>query len=223
MKQIWFLMILFIFPVTAQEKNPLYHAKGKASFYARSFEGKKTSNGETFTNKDFTAAHRSLPFNTLVRVLNPDNGRSLVVRINDRGPYIKNRIIDLTQSAARRLGLIRIGIDNVIVDELNILRLTPEIEKVFISNEVVDCLGNKSKLADYSISLWSTSNLLHAIYMASDMYLQEDVPMVYISGRGEGVKRKYFIVLSEIDSKEDMKRMIAHYKKEGFEKTAPFN
>lgn len=82
---------------------------GTASYYGRQFDGRRTASGERFDMDAFTAAHRTLPFGTKVRVTNPDNGRSVVVRINDRGPFHGGRMIDLSQAAAQRLGLVARG------------------------------------------------------------------------------------------------------------------
>ena len=89
--------------------------EGKASYYARWFEGKKTASGEIFENQELTAAHRSLPFGTEAEVVNPENGKSVSVRINDRGPYRRGRIIDLSRAAARELGMLDSGIIDVII------------------------------------------------------------------------------------------------------------
>ncbi|HEX2510549.1 MAG TPA: septal ring lytic transglycosylase RlpA family protein [Microvirga sp.] len=79
--------------------------QGKASWYGPGFHGRRTASGEIFNTRDMTAAHRTLPFGTLVRVVNPRTGRSTVVRINDRGPYARGRIIDLSQASAEALGI----------------------------------------------------------------------------------------------------------------------
>lgn len=81
-----------------------------ASFYGGRFTGKPTASGEIFDPTDYTAAHRQLPFGTLVRFTNPQNGRSVLVRINDRGPFIRGRHFDLSEAAARELGMIREGV-----------------------------------------------------------------------------------------------------------------
>jgi rare lipoprotein A len=83
--------------------------EGIASYYADQFHGRRTANGETFDMHALTAAHRALPFNTRVRVTNLDNGRSVVVRINDRGPFVEGRIIDLSLGAAKAVGMIGPG------------------------------------------------------------------------------------------------------------------
>lgn len=82
-----------------------YDEVGLASWYGPGFHGKKTANGETFNQWDFTAAHTTLPLPSLVRVENLDNGRSMTVRINDRGPFVDGRIIDLSKATAEKLGI----------------------------------------------------------------------------------------------------------------------
>lgn len=91
----------------------VYQLEGIASYYADKFHKKITANGETFNMNGFTAAHRTLPFNTVVEVTNTTNGRKVTVRINDRGPYLRNRVIDLSKGAAEILGIIEDGTANV--------------------------------------------------------------------------------------------------------------
>lgn len=93
--------------------------EGRASYYADRFHGRKTASGETFRIHDFTAAHRTLPFGTSVKVINLDNGKEVVVRINDRGPHLKSRVIDVSPAAAHILGLIGKGTVNVRIEAWN--------------------------------------------------------------------------------------------------------
>ncbi len=86
-----------------------YHERGIASWYGTKFHGKRTSSGERYDMYAMTAAHKTLPLPSYVRVTNLDNGRSVVVRVNDRGPFHENRLIDLSYSAAKRLGMIGHG------------------------------------------------------------------------------------------------------------------
>jgi rare lipoprotein A len=88
-------------------------AEGMASFYGPGFEGKLTANGERFDQARLTAAHRTLPFGTCLRVLNVANGRQVEVRVNDRGPYAAGRILDLSAAAAQRLGMLASGVARV--------------------------------------------------------------------------------------------------------------
>lgn len=92
---------------------------GEASFYADKFQGRLTASGEIFSQAKMTAAHRTLPFGTKVRVTNLNNYKSIVVRINDRGPFVKGRIIDLTKTAAKRLGFLSLGVTQVKLEIVN--------------------------------------------------------------------------------------------------------
>lgn len=82
---------------------------GDASYYGPGFDGKKTASGEIFNQNALTCAHRSLPFGTKLKVTRKSNGKSVVVRVNDRGPYSKKRILDLSVAAAKKLGLEKAG------------------------------------------------------------------------------------------------------------------
>jgi rare lipoprotein A len=92
--------------------------QGVASWYGSDFHGRKTSNGETYDMYAMTAAHKTLPMNVYLKVTNLDNGRSAVVRVNDRGPFVKNRIIDLSYSAAKDLGVVGPGTAPVRIEAL---------------------------------------------------------------------------------------------------------
>jgi rare lipoprotein A len=93
--------------------------EGGASYYHDRFDGKPTASGEAYDRDDLTAAHRSYPFGTRVRVTSLKNGRSVVVRINDRGPHVSGRIIDLSRRAAEELDMVRDGVVDVRVDVLD--------------------------------------------------------------------------------------------------------
>ncbi len=90
-----------------------YREKGLASWYGKKFHGRRTANGEIYDMYGHTAAHKTLPMNTMLLVKNLDNGKSTVVRVNDRGPFVRKRIIDLTYSAAKELGIIKNGTGRV--------------------------------------------------------------------------------------------------------------
>jgi rare lipoprotein A len=91
---------------------------GHASWYARKFEGRRTANGERYNGHAMTAAHRSLPFGTYVRVTSLSTTRSVVVRINDRGPFVEGRVIDLSYAAASALGLTRASSMGVLIERV---------------------------------------------------------------------------------------------------------
>lgn len=95
-----------------------YRAEGQASYYGARHHGNKTASGERFDQNALTAAHRSLPFGSQVQVTNLRNNKIVMVRINDRGPYAKQRIIDLSQKAAEQLGMLRDGVVPVRIEQL---------------------------------------------------------------------------------------------------------
>jgi rare lipoprotein A len=97
----------------AERKPETKDASGTASFYRH---GQKTANGETFNPSELTAAHRTLPFGTRLRVTNVENGQSVTVRINDRGPFIAGRVVDVSHSAAEALGFVGRGVAKVKLD-----------------------------------------------------------------------------------------------------------
>lgn len=96
-----------------------YQETGLASYYAHRFHGRQTASGETYLDDRLTAAHRWLPFGTRLKVTNLTNGREVDVRVNDRGPFIKGRVIDLSYAAAQKLNMIRQGIVKVTVAEID--------------------------------------------------------------------------------------------------------
>jgi len=104
---------------------PREFQRGTASWYGPRFNGRRTASGERFDMREFTAAHRSLPFGTLVRVHSLVNGKDVDVRITDRGPYTGNRIIDLSRAAAEELGMLGLGFKEVV---LLVPESTPEVD-----------------------------------------------------------------------------------------------
>lgn len=95
-----------------------YVQKGIASYYAGEFHGRKTSSGEIFDMNGLTCAHRMLPLGTIIRVVNLENGRSIVLRVNDRGPFKRGRILDVSREGARRLGFLEKGTALVSIEVL---------------------------------------------------------------------------------------------------------
>ncbi len=113
-KPIVFLVLLII----ATEFTSCFRKgseSGIASYYADKYNGRKTSNGEIFRQHRLTAAHKTLPFGTKVKVTNLNNGQSVKVRINDRGPFIQGRIIDLSKKAAKKIDMVNAGVTKVTI------------------------------------------------------------------------------------------------------------
>lgn len=107
------LTLLISFTTLAQTE------RGKASYYAKSWSGRKTANGEQLHHDSLTCAHKTYPFGTLLKVTNPANGLSVIVKVTDRGPYVKGRVVDLSVRAAKELGILSQGIAPVIVEKYN--------------------------------------------------------------------------------------------------------
>lgn len=120
--------------------------KGGASFYADRFEGRITANGEKFRHSKFTAAHKTLPFGTIVKVTNLTNNNSVEVRINDRGPFVKGRVIDLSKAAAGKLDFIKQGVTEV---ELEIIKLPVKAESKLTDARLKERKLNKIYTSEY--------------------------------------------------------------------------
>jgi rare lipoprotein A len=113
---VWLLSILLLLLCTTLSAD---QQEGLASWYGGKFQGRQTASGEIFDTNKFTAAHKTLAFGTVVKVTNLENGKSTVVRINDRGPFIPGRIIDLSRAAAVAIGAAGKGVAKVRIEELS--------------------------------------------------------------------------------------------------------
>lgn len=115
-KYLFFLLatlLTFVFSAPA-----LAQTHGKASYYGNSMHGHRTSDGSRYHKDSLTCAHRTLPFGTLLKVTNKRNGKEVVVRVTDRGPYIRGRVVDLSMAAARELGMVSMGVAPVTVENI---------------------------------------------------------------------------------------------------------
>ncbi len=106
-------------PIQSEPETIGYSESGEASFYAMKYHDRKTASGERLNQYALTAAHRTLPFGTKVKVTNLKNDKSVIVKINDRGPFVKGRVIDLTQSAFRKIGNLKSGIISVSIEVID--------------------------------------------------------------------------------------------------------
>lgn len=160
-----------------------YDQTGIASWYGRDFHGKQTANGERYDMHALSAAHTTLPMPTLMRVTNLENGRSVVVRVNDRGPFVKNRLIDLSLAAARQLGYERQGTTRVRVQSLDLPisevntasktivspalassrqkkpTITQSVSGIFIQLGAFSSQGNAKQLRDQLLSQYPSTRL----------------------------------------------------------------
>lgn len=120
-------LLLSILPVQAQMQT------GKATYYSKKWTGRRTASGERLHHDSMTCAHRKLPFGTLLRVTNQKNGRQVVVRVNDRGPFGRGRIVDLSWGAAKVIGMLESGVVPVLVERVDSTALAP-----FFKEESID-------------------------------------------------------------------------------------
>lgn len=128
-----------------------YHKIGIASYYGGKFNGRKTANGEIFSENNFTAAHKTLAFGTYLLVTNLKNNRKIIVRVNDRGPFSKSRILDVSKIAARSLGMLHSGVTKVKVEALHV------DSKGYISGKGTQTLVQLAKKSGISLKIKSSS------------------------------------------------------------------
>lgn len=192
--------------------------RGIASFYSKKFEGRVTANGEKFSNYDLTCAHPKLKFNTLVKVTNLKNGFSTIVRVNDRGPFVKGRIIDLTEQAARLIGKYHKGLGKVEIEIIKPSTFDPQMYSAFKTHPVTDFQGKKAELKDLSLSLWRTQDLRHALLLTAHLSASEGLKNILIAGKKSGKMRIYHLVITGIQSQEELKKVKDFWERKGFMK-----
>jgi rare lipoprotein A len=142
------IAMLISFTAQAQTES------GKASFYSKSSSGRRTASGERLHHDSLTCAHRTYPFGTLLLVTNPANGKHVIVKVIDRGPYVKGRVIDLSHRAAKELGIIAQGIAPVIVEEFNESAIPFKPAEIFSKPE----LDLSTSDGDASTPIWVELN-----------------------------------------------------------------
>lgn len=133
---------------------------GISSWYGPNFHGKLTSNGEKYNMYDMTAAHKTLPMNTILKVTNKRNGRTTVVRINDRGPFVNNRIIDLSKAAAKKIGMIGRGTAPV---RLEVLGFESSGKKTIPSTKQLKKSPQKKSISGFALQIASFSKIEGAL------------------------------------------------------------
>lgn len=218
LRKIFFAVVLILFQkVSAQITNDsISEQEGKASFYHDSFQGLETSNGENYDKDEFTAAHRTIPFNTYLLVTNKTNNKSVVVRVNDRGPFRKSRVIDLTKSAAKKIGMVPFGVVPVKIGKLTYLDLLQLSDTQFVENDVWDCYANKIQLSEKNIFIWKTESWKHAFYMASILTLENKDRTVVVKIKGSNSSRIYSILMTGIKKQTEALNLVSAFRKLGF-------
>ncbi len=182
-----------------------YEEKGVASWYGNDFHGKLTSNGEVYDMYSMTAAHKTLPFDTVVRVTNLENGRQALVRINDRGPFVKDRIIDLSLKGAQELGIENKGTTFVSLEALGKERKTYEngVAKVWYENPATYDVG------DFTVQVGSFLSRLNAERLRDSLAREfENAHIVNYETRDNIFYRVRVTHASKLEMADDNKRLL---------------
>ena len=170
-----------------------YTQTGLASWYGDKEHGNLAASGERFSKYDYTAAHKSLPFGTIVRVTNLENGKDVVVNINDRGPFIRGRIIDLSYSSAKSIDLVKTGVAKVKVEVIsspsrrneNYFKPIYTVQVGSFSSKV-NAMGLKDELS----SSITRDVRIESIEIKGDMYYRVRVGMYSSKSKAESMKKK---------------------------------
>lgn len=182
--------------------------KGNASWYGPKFHGKLTSNGETYNMYDMTAAHKTLPMNTIVKVTNLKNGLTTVVRINDRGPFIATRIIDLSKTAATKIKMIGAGTAPV---RIEILGFDSKNKKKIPTKKEMKNSVQEVEISGFALQIASFSNITGAI-KTQEKYNGTDGYTTIIKDVNNGDKRFFKVYLQGFKSEKEAR----DYKENGF-------
>lgn len=174
---------------------------GIASWYGPNFNGKPTATGEIYDMNKMTAAHRTLPFQTMVKVVNQDNGKAVTVRVNDRGPYAKNRIIDLSKGAAEKLDIIGPGTANV---------------KLYAASDALEGTKIKDlKIPHYTIQLGSFKDKTSAMRKAATI---KGARIEEVSVDGSSLYRLYYGLFTDISNARKEQQRLKNLDWDGFVK-----
>ena len=217
MKFATLLLCAFIFSVAVSfsQSEPKNIFVGGASYYAKMFQGRKTSNGEIFSNYEMTCAHRKLPFNTMLKVTNQKTGISTIVRVNDRGPYKKGRIIDLSEQAARIIGSYQHGVTRVKIEILE-PAIFPFNSDSLVVNGIFDLSGTVISRKAYCISIFHTQDFQHAYLLAGLLSEQEYIQPVYIGKKRNKKGDHYHLLIANIETKAEALKLKDFWERKGF-------
>jgi rare lipoprotein A len=216
---IWLLICFFSFSAIGKPGKQ-FKRQGKASFYASKFHGRTTANGERYNMNAYTAAHKTLPFNTLVKVVNLKNNKSVLVRINDRGPYAKGRIIDLSKSAAKTIGLYKAGSAYVRIEvvehpqpevqpELIVARdLNFPATAMFFPGNIYNIWGMKQPNSPFNIHISTYLDLKRAREEAIAL-MKLGVKNVSLEVVDNGGTKAYRLLVTSFTSKSEAEKALA--------------
>ena len=207
------LILLFPMILLGQDK---YEEDGRASYYSDKFEGKSTASGDKYHKDKMTAAHRHLPFGTVVRVTNKENQKTVDVVINDRGPYVEGRIIDLSRAAAETLGIIQAGVARVHLEviepydpksekysEARPLRKETDVDESVYYRIDLQNFEPKSGFGVQIGSYEESANLLTVVDHLQKAYQKE---LIVETSKIQG-KRFYKIILGDFRNREQAEKL----------------
>jgi rare lipoprotein A len=202
-----------------------YSEKGMASYYASEFHGKRTASGEKYDMNSLTAAHNTLPFNSYVKVTNLKNNKSVIVRINDRGPHTKKRVIDLSKAAAIKIDMIQSGEAKVKIEKIDSLENKDSISNVYKStlNEnnntfkigyIYDISGKEVKPKTFAVQVISFSDKNKVDKEIEN--LKAKIKNIYIEVFEVDSKKVYRILSGGFISKESAQAELKRLNKIGY-------
>jgi peptidoglycan lytic transglycosylase len=188
---------------------------GIASYYADKFVGHTTANGEKYKHSKLTAAHKTLPFGTLLKVKNLENGKEVTVRVNDRGPFVKDRIIDLSKSAAEELDFINKGITNVEIVSIgnsDAQRVTystldrPPDDDFELPSKYYSISVNEQKISGYGVQIGSYREMVNLVQLAEELQkAYNDRIFIQVSIIQE--VKYYKIIIGHLKSREKVSKL----------------
>lgn len=202
MKLSFTILLSLLFSVFSEIRaQDTYRKVGWASFYHDKFEGRKTSNGEKFRQKKFTCAHRTLPFGTMLRVTNLTNNKTITVRVNDRGPYSKGRIIDLTRAGAKALDFIKEGHTRV---EIEVIGDTVETDSAIVAVDTLNMkyLNDSTDIHGFSVQLGNYSRK-EAVTLMAERVKRELDRSVYVQIKNIDGENSYLVSVGLFSSQNE--------------------
>ncbi len=182
---------------------------GTASYYADKFEGRTTANGEKYHHARLTAAHRTLPFGTMVKVTNVSNGKSVTVKINDRGPFVENRIIDLSKSAAKKLDFVHDGLAQVEIEVIdpgdgkysNVLANIDKAYETIDDKEYYSLEATRANPNGYGVQIGTFTEMANLVRLSENLkssYRQRIIVQVSIVNN----KKAYRVIVGKLKSRK---------------------
>lgn len=221
-------ILSIVYSTFSQSVSKPFTQTGKASFYADKFHGKRTSSGEKFDMNSYTAAHKTLKFGTLVKVTNKKNGKAVIVRINDRGPYVKSRVLDLSKAAAKSIDLIRSGGGWVLIEEVDELLASvgpvvgsgkPLVElndaTVYEPGNTYNVWGQPLVINKFSIQLSAFTDILNAQEFCREL-LSKGIEQVFIQvGMAQDTKI-FKVLVYDLETRSDAVIELKNLKLLGF-------